>query len=205
VRRTWRTAVVAAAIALAGCASVEKPASGIPYLEPARVPITSFRITGNEYRFEKEGLVVVAAYLSEKGLDDYYSGQGLTNPFTVLYPFLRPTVFVVRIENHTKKMVYLNPSMSGMVDNNGKPYVNRDLTDFYPYLGDDEERRARMGALQVTLYDTQLKLSPGNASERLLAFDAMGGELKGVKLILRDLYVGDLPLDIPFAFDCRYR
>lgn len=148
---------------------------------------------------------MVAAYLGEKGLEDYYGAQGLANPFATLYPFLRPTIFVVRIENHTRKTVFFNPSMSGMVDNAGKPYVNRDLTDFYPYLGDDEERQSRMSALRATLYDTQLRLSPGNSAERLLAFDALGGDVQGVKLILRDLYVGDLPLDIPFPFDCKYR
>lgn len=191
---------------LPGCVSSQasRPA-GYLYLEPTPVPVTSFKVSGKEYRFEKEGLVIVVAHLGQEGIESYYAGQGLINPLTILYPLLKPTLFVVRIENHTRKILYFNPSMSGVVDNDGKPYVNRDITDFYPYLGNDNERAARMAALRATLFDTQVRLVPGASVERLMAFDAIGAGVRRVKLVLRDLYVGDLPLDIPFLFSCQYR
>lgn len=191
----------------AGCASQgdRGAATGKVSLVPSPVPLAPFQVMGKEYRFEKEGLVVVAASLDEDGLARYYEGLGLDNPFDVVYPRLQPAIFLLRIENHTPQNVFFNPALSGLADDDGKPYVNRDLTDFYSYLGDDAARDRRLAALKPTLFDTQARLAPGQAVERLLAYDAIGGGVKGVKLILRDIYVGEKALEVPFLFEVRYR
>lgn len=192
---------------LAACASQQAsgPTAGKVYLDPTPVPVKAFTVTGREYRFEKDGVVVVTAFLDQAGLDSYYTARELSNPFAAIYPFLRPTVFLTRIENHSLKPILFNPALSGMVDNEGKPYVNRDLTDFYSYLGEGRDKDGRMAVLRTTLFDTPVRLVPGASAERMLVYDAIGEGVKGIKLILRDVYVGQLPVDIPFLFSCSYK
>lgn len=206
-RTIIRNLLLTALIILAGCASRPDsgPTAGRVYLEPTPVPIAAFKVTEREYRFEKEGVVIVVAFLDQRGLDGYYAAQELTNPFATIFPLLRPTVFLARIENHGLKPIVFNPALSGMVDDNGKPYVNRDLTDFYSYLGEDADREKRMAALRSTLFDTQVRLTPGASAERMLVYDAIGEGVKGVKLVLRDVYVGHLPIEVPFLFSCSYK
>ena len=184
---------------LASCASqfdsLDKP-------DKDKFKDAGFEYEGNTIRFTDPGIVLEVSYLSQEGLDLYYSmykGGRYKNPL----PPGAYTAYSLSLQNKSQKSASFNPQAATLLMKGGNPVHPKDFTMLYAELslvsGDDVQER--MDAFRATCLDSTVTLRPGERVDGLLVFPAeKGAKTEQAELLIESLYVGSKLYSVPLFF-----
>ncbi len=197
--RRARAFLLGVGLALAGCTAAPK---GEVTIRPSPQHQATHQAVGESIIASLGGAAVVVRWLPAAGVEQYFTGKpGLVVPWPKeVWKEAPPTVFWLRIHNQTPEEVQFDPTLAGLVTQEGRRERLIPYEEMYMHLAGLEGSGPRLQSLQATLFSRFVVLSPGGQREGLLVFPALTPETKHLLLELSSFFIGGRSLPGLFEF-----
>jgi len=197
--RHARALLFGVGLVLAGCAEAPK---GEVTVRPSPQHQATHQAVGESIVASLGGAAVVVRWLPATGVEQYFAAKpGLVVPWPrEVWKETPPTVFWLRIHNQTPEELQFDPTLAGLVTQEGRRERLIPYEEMYQNLEGLEGSGPRLQSLQATLFSRFVVLSPGGQREGLLVFPALAPETKHLVLELSSFFIGGRSLPGLFEF-----
>jgi hypothetical protein len=203
-RHGWltRAVVFGAALALAGCATTEKPLGPATLVPAAQQHAAINQVVGEAIVASLGGVAVTVRWMDSASVGKYYAARtGLVSPWPQeVWTEAPPTIFLVRVRNQTHEEVQFEPGMARLVTQDGDRDLPIPYEEMYMRLSDTDNSGPRLVSLQATLLSRFVVIQPGGSREGVLLFPTVKPEAKYLLLELPSFFVGGRATPGHFAF-----
>lgn len=189
----------AAVLLSAGCATLPK---GEVAIRPSPQRQATHQVVGEAIVASLGGASVTVRWLPTAGVEQYFESKpGLVYPWSKeVWKSAPPTVFLLGVRNQTPQEVQFDPTLVGLVTQDGRRERPISYEEMYQHLEGTEGSGARLQSLQATLLSRFVVIPPGGRREGLLVFPTLGPEAKHLLLEFASFFVGGRNVSGLFEF-----
>ncbi len=183
-----------------GCASTG--VKGPVLLHPLPTQLEGCRMSGGAVIYETTDVTVTARPLDWRVVGKHYEREELPIPYGDETDVLSAFVFFsLRFDNRSPDSINFMPRQASLFSDERDFVVPIDLTDIYLHATDPADVEERARSFRLTTHDGTVVIPPGESRERYLVFPRPQGDLKTLKLVLDNIYLGTKSADISFLFE----
>jgi hypothetical protein len=191
--------ILCAGALFSGCAGGVK---GPVLLHPLPTQADGYQMAGGAVIFETADITVTARPLDWRVVEKHYQREELAIPYGDTPDVMSAIVFFShRFDNRSPHSLNFMPRQASIFSDEKKFVIPIDMTDIYLHATDpgDVEERAR--SFRLTTYDGTNVIPPGESREKYLVFPRPEGDLKTLKLVLDNIYLGTTSAELSFLFE----